>query len=428
MSAVEFPMISALLNILLRASRSLAGPIAFAGSNFLVAILLQRSVGASQFGLYAFCQVVIAAGLGVSNGLLGNPMTVCLTQSGDRADVVIGSFFRAALWYCIFGFILTWGVMRAAGAAGMPLLLMGGLTAISWFRWFIRSVELALLKQLSASLMDVIFGATSTVGMVVLAFVRQPRLTDILLLLMIASAVSLAGSVRLVVGMCIHAWHGSSRYFKGALVQHGGWATFTNVATQVSVNSHAYLITLMVGAAAFAPIALATLLYRPLGVILTGLVQYEQPRMASCIGRGEMNTLKGDVSFVRNTVVVTWLCNTLIVGILLAKFPAEVSRNNDYDLNTLVWAAILVSVITLLRALREPMATALQAAGRFRELAKIAAVCSPVPLLLSGVMLLFWPKHVALSLAGALFGEMANLILVQGRYSRFWASLRMRVA
>lgn len=412
-------MIISLIESVRRATRSLAGPIVFAGSNFFVAILLQRSVDARQFGFYAFCQVVVAAGLGISNGLLGNPLTVLLARSPNGKREIIGSFFRGSLVYSLLGLVLSLGLMRLAGAGGLSLLLMGLLTSISWLRWFVRSMELALQRRSAASQMDVFFGAISIGGVLAVRLLRPVDLDDVLTILILASLISPMGSVVQLRQMCVDGWRGSWRIFIESLSTHGGWAAFSNMATQVSVNSHAYLITLMVGAAAFAPVALATILFRPLGVVLTGLIQYEQPRMADHIGCHDWRGLRGDVAFVRNLVALAWLGNSAIVALLLIKFPAQISRDNVYDLRTLVMATALVSAITLLRSLREPMSAVLQAAGRFRELAKIAAICCPVPMVLSWALLLAWPSHVSLSLLGALLGEIANLILVYGYYTRF---------
>ena len=397
-----------------RAVRSLLGPMAFAGANFLVAVLLQQRVSASQFGLYAFSQVLIATGMSVSNGLFGGPLAVELRDGGHKIPMLV-AFYRANAWFCVVASCITFGALRLAGADFYENLVLIATSAAAWMRWFMRSVDLALQRRQAAMLVDLVYalGLASFIG--VLAMLGRLEFGWILLAQLGGTVASLATSLRGVPEMSRMRSVPSTQLFRFSFAKHGQWSLIAIMATQLTVNAPTYLITFILGASRFAPVALATLLFRPLGVVLTGLVQYEQGRMARRFPSGAMAELDADVRYLRVVVGLVWVTNVLAVGALLWFAPEYVFKEG-YSPDELALAIVAIAVIVLVRSVREPQLTALQAGGAFRQLTVATLLCVPVPLAISASLLLLAPHSAAWSLSGPLIGEILGALLTRRVY------------
>lgn len=359
----------------------------------------------------------------MSNGLFGSPLMVELASNEAGRSQLIGSFLRANVIYCLLGAGALLLLVIMAGGNPIDSLLASVLGALMWFRWFVRSTVLALGRRTAAASIDLTYGVTSLLALLALSSVARIGLTEVVVVQILGGTASLVPEWRELVkmfGCCIGE---STAPFRRSFLSHGRWSITSIVATQIAVNSHVYLITLLVGAAAFAPLALAALLFRPMGVVLTGLVQYEQSRMAKNIARLSLVGLEADVAFVRAAVIAAWLGNASIALCLALVAPSLVVRDG-YDIEIMKVALLLTGLTVLLRGLREPMGTALQAAGQFKSLARITALSAPGPLIISGGLVVLFPSAVVLTLVGAVVGEALGLYMVRRRYVYFRACLR----
>jgi putative peptidoglycan lipid II flippase len=215
--------------------------------------------------------------------------------------------------------------------------------------------------------------------------------------------------------------------FWRAFRKHGGWAVAAAVTTEVMSNAPGYAITLIRSADAFAPIAVAALLFRPLGVVLTGLVQFERPRMARQIADNAVRDLERQVLFIRVLVALAWAGNALVVALIMVWLPQYVIRDG-YDSQSVELAICIVGAIVLLKSIREPGAAALQAGAEFKDLARAGFFAAPVSLIACVTLVLILKGSPVIALAGALAGELVALCGVKLRYDRFTRELRMALA
>ena len=151
------------------------------------------------------------------------------------------------------------------------------------------------------------------------------------------------------------------------------WSLIGVVLTEVTVNAHAYLVTFVSGAGAFALLALGMLLMRPASLMQSALPDLERPAMARAIAANDMAALSRIQRHFTWGLAAAWLANVLVCAALLGCFPLLVLKKG-YALHDVIVVAILASVIVAIRVWRTPLAVLLQAAGQFKELAGIGTL------------------------------------------------------
>jgi len=399
----------------------LTGPIIFAAANFLLGITLQQFTTAHFFGLFAFGQVVVAATLGLSNGLFATPLVVAIAGMNTNQLRVLGSFFKANMAFTILAAFAASGLTALAGASGYEAALFGVSTAAMLVRWFGRSADLALNDRKAASISDIVYGASGFIGILFLFYSSEVTLENVLILQILMCFASMILGSRSFLSAAKQAIISPLSVYYLSFQQHGKWSVSAVFATQITANFHAYVVTLLLGASIFAPIALANLLFRPIGVVLTGLVQFERPRLAKKIQLGLFKDLASDVRFIASAVICTWLLNAGVILFALKYFPSTVNKEG-YDARSVLTALALTGVVVLIRAMREPRTAVLQAAGEFEILAKVAAICAPATIVAVVAILVAYPQYPAMSLLGAVSGELLNLVITTRAYRRFMNS------
>lgn len=416
-------MKTGLTKIAARAVGGAGGGTLFASANFMLSIALQQSSPAAVFGLYAFTQVVIITIGNFSGALFGGPALVALARGDVPEDTVLGSFFRANAVFCLAGGAALAVISLFAGASETEAILLATLGAILLLRIFLRASVLALRKRREAAFSDLTYALVvlvglavsfATVGISIVAIIAVQTLSSIISMLPISDVLgrSVRGSLRPVGGI-----------YRNSFVRHGRWALAATAANAVTANGYAYLLALGAGTAIFGPVALATLLFRPLGVILTGLIQFERPAMARKVVSRTPDALNSDVRFVMGMVGATWVANLAAVAALIGLYPNLLLREG-YPADLFFTALVLVAIVVLTRAMRDPQTAALQAAGEYKDLARVAFISAPVSLIAVLALWFAFPSQPSLVLLGALCGELTSLALVSRRYRTLLSSLR----
>src|SRR3546814_16946645 len=92
-------------------------------------------------------------------------------------------------------------------------------------------------------------------------------------------------------------------------------------STEVTSNSHSYIVTLLAGPTAFAPIAVGMLFFRPVNVCITALTQLERPRMTRAVARGDHDAAIRSERVFMAAPVLLWLATCAVAAITLSSFP-----------------------------------------------------------------------------------------------------------
>ncbi len=198
------------------------------------------------------------------------------------------------------------------------------------------------------------------------------------------------------------------------------WSVVGVIATELTVNSHAYAITILIGPAAFAPIAAAALFIRPVTVLINALNEFERARFARAIHGGNASCLLHERRTFRTTLVSAWaliFAGSLIVLLCAPQFLPH----QDYDRASLFTLVFIWFAIALARCLHTPDGALLQAQGQFRMLAGISiwtALLSVVAV--TAGLWLFGPVW---SLVGILAGEGAYAAVLLKRGYRLTRQL-----
>jgi hypothetical protein len=372
--------------------------------SLIAGLLLLKQSDAGAFGTFAIYQTLVALGYGISNAAFAAPLTIAIAN-GESG---VGAFDRANLLACAAGAGALLLATVALGATVEISLLLGISSLLHWLRWYAKSVCAARQEFATASFSDAIYTVIAIAAMAASALV-----TVSLASVTIALIAAAAGSFLATRGSGFsHAFksgiHGYFPYFK----RHGRPALVGVLSTEATTNAHGYLVTAMFGPAAFAPIAAAQLLFRPVGVALTALTQFERPRLAHDLLNGSSSTWSLLRAFVL-IVTAGYIGNLAMAYVLMKKFPVLLGLDQFSGQN--MWPALhLTACIVFMRCVRAPLSLIMQAGGDFSRLATATLLSSCVALPL--VFLFCRWEGATASLYGVLAGEVACLgLLVRAR-------------
>lgn len=391
---------------LFRMVGAVAGGAGVAASSFLATATLLRTEGHVAFGLFAFSQVAIALGYGISNALLGAPLSVALNAPDKLAAAVIGSSFRFVnLLVCGIGGLLLALVMWRLGASSLEAVLYGVSGLAHWLRWFLRSQANAEHRHSAVMRSDGVYSIVSTLGIGTL-WILSASIETVVSLLMIAAALGCAviGKSSLSAGL-----GGGVEPFAQEFKRNGRHALVGVLSTELTANAHSYLVTLLLGPAAFAPLAAAQLLFRPIGVVIMSITQFERPRFSAMLQAGRVtDALRGGrvFSFVLGA---GWLANALLAWFALELFMGYFTHAG-YDPDGLVIAVVLSSLVMSLRCIRAPASALMQANGSFKPLSNATVISGLLSLPI--VYGLICTTRVEWSIAGLVFAEVVCVLLI----------------
>jgi O-antigen/teichoic acid export membrane protein len=314
----------------------------------------------------------------------------------------------------LFG-LLAW----VFGAPAHGALLFGLYGGIGLLRWFARTYAYVNEKPARTIASDIGYALVLIVGSVAFYFSGRTSLTAAYgLLLLSASVGTLPFGTAFLKRQFSGLSTGAIAAYASIWKRHSGWSLLGVVSTEATANSHAYVVTALLGPTQFAPVAASTLLTRPIGVAMNALSEWERPRMAAAIAEHRMDDVRRAARHFRIALGAAWLGTAALAGAVLLLSPRLIFPP-QYDLHFVTQAAALWMLVALVRILRTPEATVLQASGEFRRLALVTVYSAAVSVV--AVVLLLWAGGLLWSIVGILIGEMLCAILIWRLYAESWA-------
>lgn len=393
----------ALTRNMLRYSVATVGPIGSAVVQFLLSLVLLRALDQTQFGSFSFLLVASQFSWGIWSALLCAPLPILLV-TGDpatRAALLRGLFTVNFLGASVAA-VAFWVIGSALGGTG-GTVVFAFYAGVALLRWFARAHAYAVGRPLRTMASDLVYSGVLLVGVALMVVFHARTLHWAYVALLAGAIVGLLPfgprflareflrvSVR-DIGAYLPVWR-----------QHSGWSLLGVLTTEATANAHAYLVTVLLGPSAFAPIAASALMIRPITVAMNALTEYERAQMARQIAERRIDLARAAVRFFRGVLVLAWIGTAALILVLLA-FAPRLIFPRQYDLTMLVTGATLWMAVGGTRLLRVPESAMLQAAGAFRPLAFTtvwssgASIVAVVVLVLIGGPL--W------SIAGVLLGE-----------------------
>lgn len=382
-----------------------AGPVASAGAQFALSVVLLHSLGAKAFGAFSFLLVATQFGAGITGALFCAPLPLLMSmkdhaaRGGDVRSLFAANGLAAVVSATVF---LTAGL--AVGVGWHASLLCAGFAASSSLRWFARTHAYALGFPLRTTASDITYSAALLLGVVAVWMAPQHALAaafGALALSAVAGLLPFGGSYfrSQFADLRPRDLPGYLRIWR----QHSGWSLLGVLTTEATANAHVYIVTFAFGATAFAPLAASALLIRPISVVINALTEFERAQMARQIGAGARGSAIGSLRVFQWALIATWVASASAAALLFL-FAPRLLFPERYDLSVIAASAALWLAVAGVRAARTPHGVLLQAAGEFRVLAWASVISSVGSI--AAVTALIWLKGPLWSIAGILFGEL----------------------
>jgi hypothetical protein len=399
-----------------------AGPVASATAQLLLSFQLLHSVNLDAFGTFSFLLIASQLSLGISGAMLCAPYPVLLSKHAAAPDAVATTLFSANLLLSAATGISLALMALLLNAGSGAALAFGAYAAIMVLRWFGRAYAYAHNRAVGVAVSDICYGACLVACVIIIQVSGQQGLAGAYLALLISSIVSLLtfGTGYLLLQF-VRVSPSALPAYAAIWRDYARWSLLGVVTTEGTANAHAYIVTLVGGPAAFAPIAASALLIRPVTLAMNALTDYERPQMARLMGAaGNQPKVRSSIKLFRLVLLAVWLGSLLASLALLAwkprlVFPAE------YSLDIIWIGALLWLAIALIRSLRMPESVFLQAAGQFRTLAFASIISCVLSIAIVAVMVVsgapLW------SLIGIAVGEAAFAAGIWHRSIRPMAAL-----
>ena len=340
-------------------------------SHLLVQLASVRRLEASEIGTLAFLLVIIQFGYGLSNALVSTPYTIAVNQD-ERADRRSFDFFFPLNLLLALSQGLVCAAVAGAMAGPWAAAAFGAAGTVSLLRWFGRANAYAHHAPLGASFSDITYAVIVAAGIAGL-LLTELRIEWIGLLLAGAGLIAL-----LPFGPSFVARHRPARLgqafaaYRPVWKRQSAWTLIGVVTTEATSNAHSYIVTALAGPAAFAPIAVGMLFFRPVNVCITALTQLERPRMTRAIAQGDEHAARGAARAFLAALVAIWCATAALAALILWRVP-QVIIKPTLHLETVMTAVALCAALSLVQCLQAPVSVLTQARGAFRPLAATSA-------------------------------------------------------
>lgn len=395
-----------------------AGPMASAAVQFLLSLTLLARLPVAEFGRLSFVFVVSQFSVGVWSALFTSPLLVLSAQGAagtadaDRATRELAGVKAAAQAALIPAGIAFLAIALAVGLVPLAALLFALYAALVLLRQFARVSATARGGYVQAMTSDLIYSGLLLAG--VIALFVLPATGELTALAALALAV-LGGLSPFLHGIPPIAGWAAARTYRTVWARDARWSLLGVISTEATVNSHSYIVTALLGPAAFAPIAATVLFIRPVTVAVNALVEFERARAAHRIARAEYGAIELARRHLRWLLLAIWLGTGLFAALVIAYVPAYMT--GKFGLATVLTGTILWLGVALARLLHAPEGVILLAAGRFRQLAWISGWTALVSV--AAVTLLVFTTAPVVSIGGIVLGEGAFAFAAWRATTRF---------
>ncbi|SCW35890.1 Membrane protein involved in the export of O-antigen and teichoic acid [Sphingobium faniae] len=336
-------------------------------SHLLVQLFSIHHLGASGIGVLAFLLVIIQFGYSLSNALVSTPYTIAVNQEEEVAAGAHDFFFPVNLLLCLSQGLIC-AIIAWAMASPTAALLFGIAGTLSLVRWFGRSNAYAHHAPMRAAKSDFAYAATILTGLLVASRTGAD-------LAGIGAIIALAGLVgMLCFGTAYLRRHVAMkplralRHYRAVWKEQSAWTLVGVLSTEATSNAHSYAVTLLAGPAAFAPIAVGMLFFRPVNVCITALTQLERPRMTRAVARGDGRAAIQSERLFMGALAMLWLATCVLAAIVLYGFPGLILKPT-LDHGLVATAVMLCALLSLVQCIQTPMSVLTQARKAFRPLA-----------------------------------------------------------
>lgn len=412
------------------------GPVTLAGTHFAISFAMLRLESPAAFGIFTFLFVAAQFTVSLAAALFGAPLQALPaaaahdpadpTDPADR-DAAAAAIVTATMLLAIGVGIAFTVLALVVGLWGSAAAWYGLYTATMILRWVGRAWSYATDRPWRSALSDLAYGAVALGVFGVFGPVAGgvPE-SACYAALALGSTLSLVAFGRRYFALLLaRPSLRAARAYRVIWRSQSRWALLGVVTMEAVANVHIYLVTLVAGAVAVAPLAAAALLLRPINVVQNALIDVERPQMAQLIAARSLAELRRTTRLFLGVLLMVWLVSaTLALGVV--RLAPALFFSPDYDLAVVDQATLSWVLVTLLVLLQVPSNAMLQAAGDFRPLARATIWSALVNI--SAVALALALFDPVWTIAAMALGWLVDLALVRRAAGRRWAALRAGVA
>lgn len=384
-------------------------------SHLLVQLVTVRRLEAVEIGTLAFLLVIIQFGYALSNALVSTPYAIEVNhadpEEAHRFDFFFPVNFLLALSQGLLCAVIAWTM-----AGPLAALTFGAAGFFSLLRWFGRSTSYARHQPLGASYSDGVYASLVVAGLALLMLTH-------LRIEFIGALLATAGFAALFpFGSSFLTRHwprrlgGALKSYRPVWKRQSSWTLIGVTTTEATSNAHSYIVTLLAGPAAFAPIAVGMLFFRPVNVCITAITQLERPRMTRAVARGDEKAAERSSREFTLALAAIWLVTAVTAMVILWFFPRIIIKPT-LSVETVMIAVALCAMLSLIQCIQTPMSVLTQAHGAFKPLAGTSVRSSIVGL--ATVVLLTWFAPSVFTIAGVAFAQLVMMLGIY-RLNRRW--------
>lgn len=380
------------------------GSFATAGAGFFLSASIIRHLDPVSYGFIAFSLTLTQLGFGVTNALVGTPLSVTISEDAPETQRQVDSIIKVSILVCSSVFLIVFLSAQYFKIDLTPAAWLAFGAATGTFRWFLRLLGFAVHAPLRVAISDLVYASSIVVGVLgaLLAEVVSPSMVGgIISLASVLSCLTYAD--RVSSGSLARIFENPISAYVDVWNRHAKWSLVGVLCTEMTANAHTYIIIGLVGPEKLAPVSIAALFWRPTSTVYASLTQMERPIIARHLSNGDTKAALKSQEIFRLVVFAAWAANFLAV-LAIATVFYDHFIGHQYDKMTVWIGFALYSGIMLSRAWRMPESVLIQAARRLKELASVSMKTAPISIL--GALAFSIVIAPAASLAGILIGDL----------------------
>lgn len=385
---------------------ALSGQVLQSGFHFLLGLILLKIFTPEHFGIFAIVQTIAWLMMRLSDAVAGIPLSVYLplaktTEEKQDCEALLTC---VNLMMSLIGGVMIFAVFTLW--LSDPLLSF----SISLFifsyavRSYGRGISFARKTAIHATRSDLIYVLASALGLALGYYLDgQLHLNMVFLCLGIGNLFAFAFLSPGVLQVQIFGiFKAKLRDYVPMWKQSAQWNLSGNIATELAANAHSYIIIMLAGAAAFAPIAAASVLFRPLGIIMGSLTVFERPYLTEQIASGNKKAATQTRIIFTSMVLLAWTSMNVIVFCFWDYIYGYLFEGK-YD-EVQIWHVMIIwSAVFFMRGIQSLPKLEFHARKEFRIGSLAAIYASPVSTI-AALLLMLWSGETA-SLFGIFIGE-----------------------
>jgi|GEM_PF-5732640 len=393
--------------------KSIGGNASVSAASLASAAAVFSVYSAAEFGFYSLVLIFSTLMYSVINSLFVASMQDYVTTrelpETDLAAFVVSNSAAVLVLAIAFGCFtqLTYDSLQLTASVVVFLLVAG-------LRWLVKSYRQMLSDVNGYVLSDAILAA----GLFVLAvavFLMNFKLFVFFWLMSLTQLASLWPlNIKSLTAVLSSFSFSSVSKIKDGYQQRGRDALLGTFNIELSQNSHSYLISIFAGPHAFAPIALANLMFRPFAVVMTGLVQAERPLISKMMFEKQYVQANGVCQKLTALVLTALAVNTVAVIGVVYLFEDYLMEKIGH-LADFVVVLIMILAVCIARAFRFSFTLFFQSAGLFAVLKDSCLYGGLMTIVMVSALLSL--GFIQTSVFGVVCGEVLMLVYLSQKHT-----------